>query len=54
MSDKKKAVTNSEENVKDKEKELNLDGLENVSGGALKDVRYTETTGISKNTREKI
>lgn len=54
MSDKKKVVTNSEENVKDKDKELNLDELDNVSGGTLKDARYTETTCISKRTKENI
>lgn len=52
MSDEKKVVTNGEDKLKDKE--LNLDELKDVSGGALKDVSFTKTTEISKDTQEKI
>ena len=53
MSDeKKKVVPNGEDKLKDKE--LSLDELKDVSGGALKDVSFTKTTEISKDTQEKI
>ena len=50
MSDEKKIT----ENKNLKEKELNLDELKDVSGGALKDVKYTKTDDISEDTKEKI
>lgn len=51
MSDKKKLNIEAEEA---EVTELNLDDLENVTGGSIKDVNYTETTDISKDTQEKI
>ena len=51
MSEKKNIVSN-EENLK--EKELDLEELEDVSGGSLKDVDFTKTGDISKDTKSKL
>ena len=51
MSEKKNVVSN-DENLKDKE--LDLEELEDVSGGSLKDVNFTNTGDISKDTKSKI
>ena len=51
MSEKKNIVSN-DENLKDKE--LDLEELNDVSGGSLKDVNFTKTGDISKDTKSKI
>ena len=51
MSEKKNVVSN-DEILKDKE--LDLEELEDVSGGSLKDVNFTNTGDISKDTKIKI
>lgn len=51
MSEKKNVVSN-DENLKDKE--LDLEELEDVSGGSLKDVNFTNTGDISRDTKSKI
>lgn len=38
----------------DEELELDLDTLEEVSGGTLRNVRFTQTTDISNDTINKI
>ncbi len=49
MSDEKKNVTTN-----DNGEELSTEELEYVSGGSLKDVNYSKTTDISKDTKDKI
>lgn len=51
MSDEKKNVKGNEEL---KDKELNLEDLDKVSGGSLGNVRYTDTVDISDDTKGKI
>lgn len=51
MSEKKNVVSNDEIM---KDKELDLEELEDVSGGSLKDVNFTNTGDISRDTRSKI
>ncbi len=51
MSDKNKVVSNDEAL---KNKELDLEELKDVSGGALKDISFSKTVDISKNTKSKI
>ncbi|MBQ7682621.1 MAG: hypothetical protein IJT31_10505 [Oscillibacter sp.] len=52
MSDK------TEKKVPEQEKkapqELNLDDLDAVQGGSLRNVSYSSTSSISQNTRDKI
>ncbi len=50
MADEKKTNVNNEEAVN---KEINLDDLENVSGGSIGNVSYTQTTNISPDTKRK-
>lgn len=50
MADEKKNNTN-EETV---EEEINLDDLEQVTGGSIRNVQYTETEKINKNIKGKI
>jgi hypothetical protein len=47
--EKKKAGIKDEEVV-----ELNLEELDKVTGGSIKNVKYTETTEISDDTKRKI
>lgn len=51
MSDKKKTPENTQEAM---EQEINFDDLEQVTGGSIKDVKYTKTTDISGDTKSKI
>ena len=51
MSEKKNVVSNDEIM---KDKELDLEELEDVSGGSLKDVNFTTTGDISRDTKSKI
>lgn len=51
MSEKKNMIPNDEAL---KNKELNLEELEDVSGGSLKDVSFTKTADISKDTQSKL
>lgn len=51
MSEKKNVVSNDEVL---KNKELNLEDLEDVSGGSLKDVKFTKTKDVSKDTKSKL
>lgn len=51
MSEKKNMVS-SDEVLKNRE--LNLEELEDVSGGSLKDVSFTKTGDISKDTKSKL
>lgn len=51
MSDEKKTTVNAEEIA---EQEINLDELEQVTGGSIKNVQYIKTTDISKDTKSKI
>ena len=51
MADEKKTLSKEEPL---KEKELNLEELKDVSGGALKDVVFTKTSDISLDTKNKI
>lgn len=51
MSEKKNMISNDEAL---KNKELNLEELEDVSGGSLKDVSFTKTADISKDTQSKL
>lgn len=52
MADEKKVEVN---NVEDEENmELDLDELENVSGGSIKNTKKKKTSSISKNTKSKV
>lgn len=51
MAEEKKTAINEEEAV---EQEINLDELEQVTGGALRNVQYTKTIDISEDTKRKI
>lgn len=51
MLEKNKEIKNDEVL---KDKELNIDELEDVTGGSLSDVYYTPTVDISDDTRNKI
>ncbi len=51
MSDEKKIITNVEE---ENNKEIDLETLENVSGGAIGNVKYTPREDISDDTANKI
>ncbi len=53
MSDKKKPAQQSADE-KAEVVELDLDELENVLGGSLKDASSKKTTEISSDTRDKI
>jgi hypothetical protein len=53
MSDKKKPAQQSADE-KAEVVELDLEDLENVSGGSLKDASSKKTTEISSDTRDKI
>ena len=50
MSEEKNKATSAEE----KKEELNLEDLEKVQGGSIRDVKYTQTKPMSKDTQEKI
>lgn len=52
MSDKKKSDTSEEKKVV--VEELDLEDLEGVSGGSIRNVNFTKTVDISKDTRSKI
>ena len=57
MLDKKNVNANENENEKEEKvlsEELDLDTLENVSGGSLRNVKFTKTVDISEDTRSKI
>ena len=55
MSDnKKKTILSEEAKKQDKAKEISLDELDKVAGGAIGNVRYTPTTDISDDTKNKI
>ncbi|MCH5185593.1 MAG: hypothetical protein J1F64_05640 [Oscillospiraceae bacterium] len=49
MKDEKKTDVNDKEAV-----EIDLDELEQVTGGSIKDVKHTKTTDVSSNTKGKI
>ncbi len=51
MSDEKKKTQGNE---KPEQQEINLEELEQVTGGSIKDVNYTSTTEISHDTQSKI
>ena len=54
MSDEKKIIQ-TEERQKEKEtKEINLDELDEVTGGSLSDAKKKKTSSISDDTRSKI
>ncbi len=50
MSEEKKNVQTEEKEAK----EINLDELEEVTGGSLRDANKKKTSSISDNTRSKI
>ena len=50
MSEKKVPETEKKQNPQ----ELDLDDLDTVQGGSIANIRYTETTAISKDTRDNI
>lgn len=49
---KKKNTLSNDEALKNRE--LNLEELEDVSGGSLKNVSFTKTEDISKDTKSKL
>ncbi|MCC8161200.1 MAG: hypothetical protein LIO53_07870 [Oscillospiraceae bacterium] len=51
MANEKKV---SEKETKKAMQEIDLDDLENVQGGSIKNVSYTKTTPISSDTKNKI
>lgn len=51
MADEKKITEKAEETT---EQEINLDELEQVTGGSIKNVQYIKTTDISSDTKSKI
>lgn len=51
MSDEKKKTQGNE---KTEQQEINVEDLEQVTGGSIKDVNYTQTTNISSDTQSKI
>lgn len=53
MADNKKTTT-EEVKKQNEAKEVSLDNLAEVAGGAIKNVRYTPTKPISDDTKDKI
>ncbi len=51
MKEEKNTAVNNDENT---EQELDLDDLEQVTGGSIRNVQYTKTTEISDDTKSKI
>ena len=55
MSEDKKKTTVAVETAKENEnKEIPVEQLDEVSGGAIRNVRYTPTKPISSDTQDKI
>lgn len=52
MSDEKKIIKTEEQEKETKE--INLDALEEVTGGSLRDAKKKKTSSISDDTRSKI
>lgn len=52
MSKKEKAEVKNEEEIV--AEELDLEELENVSGGSIRNVNFTKTVDISEDTKAKI
>ncbi len=50
--DKKKVITNEAEETESKE--ISFENLDEVTGGSIRNVRYTKTTDISEDTKSKI
>ena len=55
MSDEKKKVIAAEDAAKENEaKEISDDQLKDVTGGSIRDVRFTKTGSISQDTKDKV
>lgn len=54
MSDEKKIVQTEEKQNEKETKEINLDELDEVTGGSLRDAQKKKTSSISDDTRSKI
>lgn len=52
--DKKKATAAVEIAKENEKKEISVEQLDEVTGGAIRNVRYTPTKPISKDTQNKI
>ena len=52
--DKKKGLAEDVSAKENESKELSEDQLDEVSGGSIRNVRYTKTTTISADTKSKI
>lgn len=52
--DKKKVITNENEVKENEQKEISLENLDEVTGGSIRNVRYTKTTDITDSIKNKI
>lgn len=52
--DKKKTIAVEEAAKENEKKEIPVEKLDEVTGGSIRNVRYTKTTDISEDTKSKI
>ncbi len=54
MSEDRKKVSDNQASEEQEMQEIDLDDLEQVTGGSLHNVQYTKTVDISEDTKKKI
>ncbi len=54
LEEKKKDITNENEANEKENKEISVENLDEVTGGSIRNVRFTKTTDISEDTKNKI